>query len=594
MSPGSSDGVSAGRLETGEPLPEAEPLPPRKRARSPRDAAESNTPLNTPGGQAPSRRSSPRSDSISESEDPNFSQDISPRSRARLKGDAIDFSSESSTTSGSEDDAWDDHIEARSSCLTPAIETAFEDEIASLFDAPNDDDAVRFVQDGIDSDCESDRDCREDDDTDFPARVRAQKEGLAGWTYDTGFSPVRIGIDDVELDLEARYLHECSAILRNVRREVAGSDADKTLSRLDILRAFLPSEIMERIANAANKGLRIRGKEQTSAKELLKLVVLHALCAVYGESPRTVCSQRESRCFLQLNVSASRYYEVWSSLSGTEKTRERVSHDVENCDWTVRPRAASLILQIESDVAAINRHLIYVPGATILSLDDDHLRLSSRAVSQLAGLRVVNNPAKALGPVGNALCSALTSSLIVCHFSRPSESVEDVWTRVIQEWQGAPTSSSLLPMSDAVFAADRGYNTKRTIELLQRLGATGLGTHKRTPSFPFSFGEGAVARKHKGVRIPEVGSRAVYSARISSTQRSSQRVEAIVYRESYSGRVAALWQIACACFQPKSIRLSHKTHSEELSLENALRSECNNFELYMTHALIPQVQIRIL
>ena len=60
-------------------------------------------------------------------------------------------------------------------------------------------------------------------------------------------------------------------------------------------------------------------------------------------------------------------------------------------------------MEIEEEIASINRRLLHVPGATIYSLDDDHHRLSPCDVPLLTSLSQVNNPKKALGPVNNAL-----------------------------------------------------------------------------------------------------------------------------------------------------------------------------------------------
>lgn len=70
-----------------------------------------------------------------------------------------------------------------------------------------------------------------------------------------------------------------------------------------------------------------------------------------------------------------------------------------------------MITAVESEEESTIRELPYVPSATVLSLDDDHLRMASRAVLNLTYLQQHNNPKKDLGPVGNALCSALNRFL---------------------------------------------------------------------------------------------------------------------------------------------------------------------------------------
>ena len=195
-------------------------------------------------------------------------------------------------------------------------------------------------------------------------------------------------------------------------------------------------------------------------------------------------------------------------------------------------------------MGSINRELLYVPNATVLSLDDDHLRMASRSVLNLTYLQQHNNPKKGLGPVGNALCSALNPLFLAVHFTRHGEKVRHTWERLTQLLQGASTNGALLPMPEAIFAADRGYNSKDTIQFVGgTLGASLIGTHKRDMWYPYVFGDGRITVRHKGVLVSAKGCRAVYNARLRPTAGDNfgaRPVEACIYRESCSGRIAAL------------------------------------------------------
>lgn len=244
-----------------------------------------------------------------------------------------------------------------------------------------------------------------------------------------------------------------------------------------------------------------------------------------------------------MGISAERYHEVWSCLSGA--TVRRATHDYYSTGWCRSAnRSTTMITDIESEVAAINRDLVHVQGASVLSLDDDHLRMASRAVVELSYLRQHNNPKKGLGPVGNALCSALNPFFIACHFTRTEEKLLHTWERLVQLLQGSSTTGALRPMPDAIFAADRGYNSKDTISFLSDvLGASLIGTHKRDLWNPYVFGDGPISKKHRGMDVSEKGCRAVYTARLKNTvnRGSTVRVaEGCLYRESCSGRIAAL------------------------------------------------------
>lgn len=89
----------------------------------------------------------------------------------------------------------------------------------------------------------------------------------------------------------------------------------------------------------------------------------------------------------------------------------------------------------------------------------------------------LNNPNKDIGPVNNAVCSALHPTILASHFSRPGESMKNSWESLILKLQGVGSSGSIRPMSDAIFASDRGNNDKGTIDLINdKLSATDFGT----------------------------------------------------------------------------------------------------------------------
>lgn len=188
--------------------------------------------------------------------------------------------------------------------------------------------------------------------------------------------------------------------------------------------------------------------------------------------------------------------------------------DVEGSLWRNKPsRGNALVTEMEAELSAVNRSLVNFEGVTIYSVDDDHNRPSSRAVVHVTNLSHINNPKKALGPVNNAVCSALTHAFIASHYIKSNEKVTDVWNRLVQLLQGVPTVCALRPKVDYLFAANRGYNEVETIQFLnENLFCTSIGTHKRFLSFPFVFGNGPIRKRHKGMVVAETGCLSLYSA----------------------------------------------------------------------------------
>lgn len=163
---------------------------------------------------------------------------------------------------------------------------------------------------------------------------------------------------------------------------------------------------------------------------------------------------------------------------------------------------------------------------------------------ELRYLQQHNNPKKRLCPVRNTLCFTLNPFFYACHFTRTCEKLLHVWELLVKLVQGASTPRALRPIPNAIFDADRGYNSKETIAFLSDdLGASLLGTHKRDLWYPFVFGDGPISWRHRRMDVSERGCRAVYTACSKEGRgRGSQvrRAEACVYRASSSGRIAAL------------------------------------------------------
>ena len=137
------------------------------------------------------------------------------------------------------------------------------------------------------------------------------------------------------------------------------------------------------------------------------------------------------------------------------------------------------------------------------------------------------------------LHSQLTQFLLTTHHSRSRETLLDTWKNVGKPIQGNPTTSSLLLMTDKSFSSDRGYNSKETITLVSDTqGSTGIGLHKRAFDYPLYLGSGPISKKHKGFHLIGKACRSVYSA--TKKDLNSRTTYAMLYQESYSGRVASI------------------------------------------------------
>ena len=138
-----------------------------------------------------------------------------------------------------------------------------------------------------------------------------------------------------------------------------------------------------------------------------------------------------------------------------------------------------------------------------------------------------------------------------------------VWLRVVQLNQGGATPRSITPMCNAIFASDRRYISRETILFIsEHLGATGISTHKRSLDYTFVFGDGLMRKRQKGMVISERRCRAVYSATRNLSSSQGKPVKEVVYLESCSGRIAAVYHDNARLLGAHSFTLTPKAGSQ--------------------------------
>ena len=179
-------------------------------------------------------------------------------------------------------------------------------------------------------------DAADEDESDtsgmFRTRSRSrshQEGGLESWTYDFACRLVKVAVDDVDSELESRYIWEANRMLENCIRDVQASRFQEENategnnrsrlkpSTLELFEVFLPPFLLEMLRSSINRvlGERRNGRESgrycpVSFDELKGLITPRVLAASYGESPSTMCSTREQDAFLQMGIRADRYKEV--------------------------------------------------------------------------------------------------------------------------------------------------------------------------------------------------------------------------------------------------------------------------------------------
>ena len=200
---------------------------------------------------------------------------------------------------------------------------------------------------------------------------------------------------------------EVCGILDRVVPKLQSSIREDIVTPLDTLELSFPPLLVDLLVDFANTSLCEYEKEATNPNEFRLCLLAYLRAAVYRTSITRTFSQEETFWYgLQgrIPVGMHRRLDVLRALRGPQPAAS------ERC-WEHKSSEAKRFLGLlEEQVTSINSQLFLTP-ATILSIDDDHIRQRSKKVAEETHLKIVNNPKKAVGPVQTACSSALTGFL---------------------------------------------------------------------------------------------------------------------------------------------------------------------------------------
>ena len=153
--------------------------------------------------------------------------------------------------------------------------------------------------------------------------------------------------------------------------------------------------------------------------------------------------------------------------------------------------------------------LAFVPGCSILSIDDDQFRLRSTLIEEM-GFPRLNNPKNIFGPMSTGVVSLDMGVVLACRLSGRGESALETLQVVLQRVVGVDLPTKIR-LSGSTVAIDRGYMGPEVIKfLVEDADANIIGTHKRIASFPFTFGD--VSARRNQVHVVDKGAKSLYCA----------------------------------------------------------------------------------
>lgn len=269
---------------------------------------------------------------------------------------------------------------------------------------------------------------------------------------------------------------------------------------IDTLQLFLQPAMLGHLKSFINRSI----MDQMSSAELIQFVKIELLLSFYTCTPGRFFDVANEKLYpsASAGLTKDRYYEILRAMgsNGTQSDNnssarwsEPLKHD--------RDLAGAMHL-----ARTICSAISYVEKVSILSMDDDLLRLRSRLVESF-GLSQINNPNKGLGTVHHGIVSLCTGLFCSGHVGSRGESVLEC----VQILLLALSGSSILSQAkiECILAFDRGYGGTEgeVMTAVTKLGADLVGTAKKIPSFPFTFGKAPVRNQ---ICIPEEGAKGVF------------------------------------------------------------------------------------
>ena len=160
------------------------------------------------------------------------------------------------------------------------------------------------------------------------------------WQYDNPFGEISVRLDYMNETLEKRFVMEANEVLDKVIADVETRTVEEfderneevNLTPFSCVQTFVSDCLLEKFRYGANRVLYQQGKAGTTKEELLGLLILHVLCAAYGESATTLCDVRKGDFFFEMRIKADRYHSMWGAHCG--KKEKSSIYDMSATGWS--------------------------------------------------------------------------------------------------------------------------------------------------------------------------------------------------------------------------------------------------------------------
>ena len=232
---------------------------------------------------------------------------------------------------------------------------------------------------------------------------------------------------------------------------------------------------------------------------------------------------------LGIHVTKGVYYDILRRISSRYKPQPLPSNFAETWAPPLSPNIA--LQRVQESLRMFCSKFGFVKKVSILSLDDDLVRLRSLTVESSIGSSRVRNPKKGYGPQQHGLVSLLTGLYLGGHIPNINDgtvqSVKCVFLALAKATGEINLEEQMLGKIPNIVALDRGYLYEDVLKVLTSYGSVLIGTLKRCYLSPFVYGT-ALKYAHQKI-VQEKGPKvSVYARQCIGVDGSGQLVSSIV------------------------------------------------------------------
>jgi hypothetical protein len=251
----------------------------------------------------------------------------------------------------------------------------------------------------------------------------------------------------------------------------------KNITAGDMVNMWIPKTFLALLSDAVSSGI----STPVNYTDIINFIQVELLLSIYGCSPGAFFDSENELIYMSSRspISQIKYNAILhqlgkrdNKLSGTDQWQSPFSNDgkVNSAMSVLRGRCVELG---------------YVEGTTIISLDDDQLRLRSHKVDD-HGFTRTRNPKKGFGPTQHGAVSTTTSLFIGGHIPVRGESTNDSVEMLFLSLSKANLSNQI-SLEKSLVALDRGYQGTKLNTFISACNGHVVGTHKQTAGFPFTY-----------------------------------------------------------------------------------------------------------